>query len=191
MTTGRRSGSTSHWAMKGVGTWHIGEVPFHACRDLPFENSDNYQARHVSKLMNNRWKEAYQLDCEALASDLNWPDALQVDEYKRSFWQRTGDFLSGRSQQTWMTLDDEKRMIGLATVFSEWGRSHQLKLRVHPMWKGKVEWVLLQNSIDRLRALPQRRVQITHQADDEVVNQLLTAANFSRHRTLTHMRLDL
>lgn len=160
-------------------------------RDLPLENSEHYPYGRAHKLRNNRWKEAYSLDCGALESDLNWPDALQVDAYKKSFWQRTGDFLNGRLQQTWVTLDDEKRMSGLVAVFSEWGRSHQLKLRVHPMAKGKVEWILLQSSIDRLRTLSRRNVLVVHLADDELVNRLLRAASFVRHRTLTHMRLDV
>lgn len=160
-------------------------------RDLPMEDSGTHQYKSTRKLMGSRWKEAYRLDCDALTADLNWPDLLEVNAYKKSFWQRAGDFLNGRLQQTWVTLDDENELNGLATIFSEWGRSHQIKLRVHPLWKGKVEWVLLQKAIDRVRTLSRRNIQISHFADDKVVSCLLTTANFDCHRTLTHMRLDL
>ncbi len=160
-------------------------------RDLPLEDSSTQYFKSTRKLAHNRWKEAYRLDCDALMADLNWPDALQANAYKRGLRQRAGDFLNGRLQQTWTTVDDENKISGLATIFSEWGRSHQINLRAHPLWKGKVEWVLLQKLIDRLRTLSRRNVQVTHLADDEVANCLLTSANFSRHRTLMHMRLNL
>ena len=160
-------------------------------RDLPLEDSGAHRFKDVRKLDRNRWKEAYRLDCDALLPDLQWPEALHVEAYKKGLRQRAADFLNGRSEQTWATVDSENRMSGLATSFSEWGRPHQLNLRVHPMWRGQVEWLLLQNLIDKLRTLPRRNVQLVHLADDEVVNRLLTSANFSRRRTLTHMRLKL
>ncbi len=160
-------------------------------RDLPLEKSVTHRSNDVRKLERNRWKEANRLDCDALLADLHWPDTLHPDAYKKGLWQRAADFLNGRFEQTWMTVDSENKMSGLATSYSEWGRPHQLNLRVHPLWRGQVEWLLLQKLIDRLRTLPRRNVQLVHLAEDEVVNRLLTAANFSRSRTLTHMRLEL
>lgn len=160
-------------------------------RDLLLDNSANTYIADVRKLEQGRWKEAYQLDKGALPSDLHWPDALEADIYKRSLRRRASDFLNGRFQHSWMTVDGENRMNGLATISGEWGRPHQLYLRVHPLWRGRLERLLLQKLIDGLRTLPRRNVQLAHLADDDVVNDLLTTANFSRHRTLTHMRLGL
>ena len=160
-------------------------------RDLPMDETGAHRFRDVRKLERNRWKEAYRLDCDALLPDLHWPDELHVDAYKKGLRQRAANFLNGRFEQTWVTVDNENKMSGLATIFSEWGRPHQLNLRAHPLWRGQVEWLLLQKLIDRLRTLPRRNVQIVHLAEDEVANRLFTSANFSRRRTLTHMRLEL
>jgi ribosomal protein S18 acetylase RimI-like enzyme len=160
-------------------------------RDLALEVTGRQGFKDVRKFERNRWKEAYRLDCDALPPDLNWPDALDSDAYKKGLWQRATDFINGRFEQTWMTVDGENNLSGLATIFSEWGRPHQLNLRAHPSCKGQVEGLLLQKLIDKLRTLSRRNVQLIHLADDEVVNRLLSSANFSRRRTLTHMRLTL
>ena len=160
-------------------------------RDLPVEERGTHRFKRVRKLERKRWKEAYRLDCLALIPDLHWPDTLEVEAYKKGLWQRASDFLNGRVERTWMTVNDENRIIGMASILSEWGRPHQINLRVHPLWKGQVEWLLLQKTISKLRALSRRNVQIFHIADDELVNRLLNLANFSSHRTLTHMRLEL
>ena len=160
-------------------------------RDLPLEVTGTHRFKDVRKLERNRWKEAYRLDCDALPPDLHWPDPLDTEAYKKGLRQRATDFINGRFEQTWMTVDGENNLSGLATIFSEWGRPHQLNLRVHPSLKGQLEGLLLQKLIDKLRTMSRRNVQLIHPADDEVVNSLLGSANFSRRRTLTHMRLAL
>jgi hypothetical protein len=123
--------------------------------------------------------------------DLHWPEALESDIYKGGLRRRLTNFFNGRFQQSWMSVDAESRMNGLATISGEWGRPFQLALRVQPSWKGKLEEPLLQRLINELRKLPRRNLQMIHLADDDYVNQLLTEANFNRYRTLTHMRLDI
>ena len=160
-------------------------------RDLPLEMLEGKQLSAVRKLRRHRWQEAYQLDKRALASELRWPEPLQADFYKRGIWKRASDFLSGRFQQGWMTLDQQRNLNGLATIYGEWGRSHQLYLRIHPLWKGQLEGALLQKLIQEIRSLPRRSVEMIYVANDDLVGRLLTQANFSRHRTLTHMRLKI
>ncbi len=160
-------------------------------RDLQIDPGSGYYPTNVRRMDRSRWKEAYELDNYVLTSDLRWPEALEVETYKHSFWQRAADFLNGRFQHQWITLDKEQRINGLVGIRGEWGRPHQLYLRVHPLWRGRLERALLQKLIYGLRTLPRRNVQLVHPADDDVVNQQLITANFSRHRTLTHMRLGL
>jgi hypothetical protein len=76
-------------------------------------------------------------------------------------------------------------------IWSEWGRPHQIALRVHPAWKGQLERPLLAKAIRRINYLSPRIVRIDHPDDDELTNQLLQAANFQPRRTLTHMSLDI
>lgn len=160
-------------------------------RDLSFSSDTDRVFAGITKLDHRRWKEAYQLDLNSLIPDLHWPEALASDFYRRGLWRQLSDFVNGRFQQSWMSVDHENCMIGLATIISEWGRPHQLNLRVHPSWRGQLEEPLLQQLINGLQKLPRRNIQIIHPADDDWVNQLLSSANFSRHRTLTHMRLAI
>jgi ribosomal protein S18 acetylase RimI-like enzyme len=143
----------------------------------------------IRPLPGNRWQEAYELDRQSLPEALDWPEALAADAYKRTWWQRLVDFLNGRHAETWSTLDSQNRLNGLAAIYSEWGRSHQLVVRVHPAWQGQLERPLLAKLIRRLDYLPQRRIRIEHPDSDETMNQLLREANFTIKRTLTHMRL--
>jgi GNAT superfamily N-acetyltransferase len=143
----------------------------------------------IRPLPGNRWQEAYELDRQSLPTGLDWPDVLPTDAYKRTWWQRLVDFFNGRHAETWSTLDSQNRLSGLASIYSEWGRPHQLVVRVHPAWQGQLERPLLAKLIRRLNYLPQRRIRIDHSDNDETMNQLLREANFSVKRTLTHMRL--
>jgi GNAT superfamily N-acetyltransferase len=160
-------------------------------RNLPLEMLNDKPLAAPRKLQRGLWQEAFQLDQSALASELRWPEPLQSDFYKRGFWKQASDFLNGRFQHCWMTVDPQRNLNGLATICGEWGRSHQLHLRVLPQWKGQLEGVLLQKLIDGLRSLPRRNVQLVHLTDDHLVSRLLTQANFSQQRTLTHMRLKI
>lgn len=144
----------------------------------------------ILSLPNRLWREAYLLDTSEVHADLNWPEPLQPDAYSRSLLKRGADFMNGRQTETWATADKD-RLCGLATINSEWGRSHGLKLRVRADWKGRLERPLLAKLIRRLRYLPRRGVRMDHPENDELTGQLLKEANFTVQRTLTHMRLDL
>lgn len=144
----------------------------------------------VRKLARKEWQTAYQLDIACLPPDLNWPELLPQDAYKSGFWRRLDNFLNGRHGEVWVTTNEAKELTGLAGIWSEWGRAHQVILRVHPDWQGLLERPLLAQVIRRLRYLPHRNIRLDH-PDDKYVNQLLRDANFQPKRTLTHMRLDI
>ena len=146
----------------------------------------------IRELKRQEWRAAYALDCQVLDADLQWPEPLKSDVYKTGFWPRVVNFLNGRQAETWVMHDEASRQLaGLARIESEWGRSHQLTLRVHPTWQGRLERPLLAKLIRRLQSMSRRNVQIDHPDNDELVNALLQEANFQPRRTLTHMRLDL
>jgi len=134
---------------------------------------------------------AYDLDTLALDQDLHWPDPLPTNAYERGLLRRLTEFASGRKRETWMCRDDHGHLVGLASIHSEWGRAHQLSIRVHPQWRGVLERPLLRKLIRRVHLLPRRRVIFIHNADDAVMNALAPEAHFAKSRTLTHMRLIL
>ncbi len=145
----------------------------------------------LRELARQEWQSAYQLDTACLQPDLNWPEPLPQDAYKSGFWRRMDNLLNGRHAEAWVTTNDANQLTGLVGIWSEWGRTHQVTLRVHPAWQRKIERPLLAKAIRRLHYLPRRNIRLDHPASDEFVNQLLREANFQPRRTLTHMRLDM
>ncbi|MEM7114118.1 MAG: GNAT family N-acetyltransferase [Chloroflexota bacterium] len=157
-------------------------------RDLSL---DNMALPPIRPLHRREWQAAYQLDLACLHPDLNWPEPLKPDAYKVGLWQQFSRFLNGRQQETWRITNNDNQVIGLGSIFSEWGRTHRLTVRVAPAWRGQIERPLLAKLLRRLRYLPRRNVRIDHSDLDQNMNQLLEEARFRARRTLTHMRLDL
>lgn len=171
-------GSMTHWAASASRLRQL---------ELHLSNS----GLRIRELKKDEWQAAFALDRQVLPADLNWPEFPKPDLYKTGFWVRAKDFLNGRQAETWAAANAQKKLVGLARIKSEWGRSHQATIRVHPTWQGQLERPLLAKIIRRLRYLPRRNVQIAHPDEDELMNSLLQEANFRPRRTLTHMRLDL
>lgn len=145
----------------------------------------------IRELRSSEWRSAYRLDVAALHPDLNWPEPLAADAYKSGWWQRFSQFMNGRASETWVAVAPNGHLAGMASIWSEWGRSHQGSLRVHPAWQGQLERPLLAKIMRRLKYLPQRNIQIHHPDTDELTSAILREANFTTRRTLAHMRLDL
>ncbi len=145
----------------------------------------------IRELKRQEWQAAYALDRQALHDDLHWPEHLKPDAYKTGLWISVKNLLNGRQAETWVMSNAQNQLVGLAQIQSEWGRSHELTLRVHPSWRGRLERPLLAKLIRRLQNMSRRGVRIEHPDDDELANALLQEANFQPRRTLTHMRLDL
>lgn len=175
--------SLGYTTLGSITTWKLGDS---RARDFARD-----EQTAVRELPDRLWREAYALDAAALNPDLQWPEPLATDAYRRSFWQKLAALGGGRRSETWATFDGAERLSGLAGIESEWGRAHQLRVRVHPLWQGRLERPLLGKLVRRVQMLPQRRVLLLHNADDETMNELAPAAHFRVQRTLTHMRHDL
>ena len=158
-----------------------------ASRIRPVENQ---AAIPIRKLRGNEGQAAYELDILTLPQDLNWPEPIPRDIYQFSLWRRLSNFINARRHETWITTDG-LRITGSASIWSEWGRAHQLTLRIHPQWRGELERPLLAKILRQLPYIPHRNVRINHPDDDELTTSLLTEANFKPRRTLTYMRLNL
>ncbi len=154
-------------------------------------DTDGHLHPRIDLLPSRLWREAYELDTSHVHRDLNWPEPLPPDAYRRTWWQRAMDFFNGRQVETWSTTDSGGNLNGLVNLSCEWGRSHILTLRVRPDFAGQLERPLLAKAIRRLQYLPRRNVRIDHPEADELTGHLLKEANFTIQRTLTHMRLDL
>lgn len=158
-----------------------------AGRTHTLENGGDVPMR---EMQSSESQAAYELDVAALAPDLNWPEPVPIDAYQFGLWRQFSNFLNGRRAEIWVTANG-RFLTGSAALWSEWGRAHQLTLRVHPRWQGELERPLLAKIVRRLPYLPRRNVRIDHPDQDETTNELLLAANFKPRRTLTHMRLDI
>ncbi|MCP4426623.1 MAG: GNAT family N-acetyltransferase [Chloroflexi bacterium] len=145
----------------------------------------------IREMPRRSWQAAYQLDAKALSPDLNWPEPLPRDAYKLNLWRRFENFLNGRHAEVWAATNEANQLTGLAGIWSEWSRPHQVTLRVHPAWQGQLERPLLAKTIHRLHRLPHRNIRVDHPDDDKCATALLREANFQPRRTLRHMRLDI
>lgn len=152
---------------------------------------ENNGSSDVRELRSREWRQAYKLDCLALPPDLNWPEPIPDDAYRMGFWRRAANFANARSNETWVMTDNQQQLTGLASIWSEWGRAHQLILRIDPKWAGELERPLLGKALRRIPYLPRRNVRIDHPTSDQLTGELLRQANFRSQRTLIHMRLNL
>lgn len=179
--------SLGYTAIGNMTTWVASGT---RVRPIPETTADETPPTIV-QLPERRWREAYVLDTAHVHPDLNWPEPLQLDAYRRSWWQKGLDFMNGRHFEGWATQDAGERLTGLVTLTGEWGRSYLLTLRVHPEWSGTLERPLLAKALRRLHYLPRRNVRVDHPETDSLTGHLLQEAHFSSQRTLTHMRLAI
>jgi hypothetical protein len=177
-----------------VGSMTSWEANYAQVQVLPLEISgrrpDQVGPLYIRPLRGSEWRAAWDVDRSSLAADLNWPDPLEPDAYRRDLWRRIDQLFAGRRQESWVAMTPGDEIGGVATILSEWGRAHTLSLRVPEPWRGIAERPLLAKLLRRLQYLPRRHVRLDHQAGDVYVTDLLCEANFSVRRTLTVMRYD-
>ncbi|MFW5941457.1 MAG: N-acetyltransferase family protein [Chloroflexota bacterium] len=145
----------------------------------------------IRPLRGAEWHTAWRLDQRSMPPDLNWPEPLPENAYKKSVWRWIENLFAGRKIESWIAEERQGSMVGLATIVSELGRVHSLSLRVHPQWRGQVERPLLAKLLRRLNYLARRSVRMDHPDDDRITGELLKEANFVPRRTLAVMRLDV
>lgn len=175
----RNLGNVTTW---GVNHSRIRQItPAHTVEEMP----------DIVPLPARRWREAYDLDVLALPADLNWPEPLAPDVYRQTLLRRIGQLFGGQQFESWIVRGQQRQLVGLAVIEREWSRAHHLRLRVHPEWRGSLERPLLAKLIRRMAYLPRRAVRVDHPENDQLVTELLREANFTSHRTLSYMRLDL
>lgn len=179
--------SLGYASIGNMTSWH---VTASRVRQISDDEGDGSMLR-IQPLQDRCWREAYDLDTAHVHADLNWPEPLQPNAYRRTIWRKVSDFMNGRQRETWTAFDSQNHAAGLVTIASEWGHSHVITLRVRPDRAGSFERPLLAKVIRRLAYLPKRNVRIEHPEADDLTSKLLREANFSVQRTLTHMRLDI
>lgn len=181
-----------------LGYENIGAITQWDClhsriRALPIATSNRGPDRlghyFLRPLRRGEWQEAWQLDKVCFAPDWNWPEPIRPDAYRQTFFRWVGQFLNGQQHEMWAIKDERiGKLVGVGTISSEWGRAHELRLRIDPAGSSDATRPLLAKLLRRLRYLARRRVKIEHPAGDEQTNRLLKEANFSPRRTLTVMR---
>lgn len=163
---------------------------------LRFPHFNKNSGVRIRPINRGDWRAASRLDAATVDPDLNWPAALAPTHFKVGLWHAIGDFLNGRRVETWVSdaalgASGRNRLTGLATIFSEWGRPHQVTVRLHPDWRGRVAAPLLVQALGRAKRSRAGIYRISHPSDDEIITELLTDMNFKLRRTLTVMRLRL
>ena len=144
----------------------------------------------IRQLASSEWETAIQLDRTVAAPDMDWPEPLPYDSYKSGFWRWFYNFVNGRQVETWATIQ-QGQIAGLAQITSEFGRPHQLRVRVASEWQMELTRPLLAKLLRRLGYMRYRAVTIDHPAEDETMKPLLRQAGFRVIRTLSTMKVVL
>ncbi len=180
-----------------VGRMTSWEARFSRLRELPAAASGRSSDRLADRLMlrplrRGDWRAAYELDRQCVAPDLDWPQPVQPDYYRPGFGRWFSNLLNAQQVESWVVADDDQcQLWGVATIASQWGSAHRLRLRVSRSAAGQLERPLLAKLLRRLRYMASRSVRIDHPAGDEITSALLSEANFVPRRTLATMRYDL
>jgi GNAT superfamily N-acetyltransferase len=162
-------------------------------RSLATAPNKEIRIRSISK---KDERAAFNLDLKCMPPDLHWPDPPSPKRYETGFWRRLGDFFNGRGFNT-LVADvpteqfRRRRLVGLATIESEWGKPQELAVRVAADWRGKLERELLSSLVAEIKRNRSGRLRVSHLAHDEVMNGLLREANFTLKRSLRVMRYAL
>lgn len=171
---------------KRVGTMSSWQVSAHQLNEL----SQNSSGLIIRPLARSEWEVAIQLDRAVAHPDLDWPEPLPYDIYKSGFWRWFYNLVNGRQVETWTTVR-QGQMAGIAQITSEFGRPHQLRVRVASEWQAELTRPLLAKLLRRLGYLRYRSATIDHPAEDETMKPLLRQAGFRVIRTLTTMKVVL
>jgi ribosomal protein S18 acetylase RimI-like enzyme len=180
------------FGFKEIGSIRRWETTSIRLRNLP-AGDGGYEVR---PLRGQDWAAAYHLDRACVNPNLNWPAPKTSDHYKSGLRRWITNFLNGRKTESWIIAsateeEHKQQLVGLATINSEWGRPHNLELRVLPQWRGRLERPLLSKLIRRLSYLRGTNILMDHLSGDETVNSLLPEANFQTRRYLTFMHLSI
>jgi GNAT superfamily N-acetyltransferase len=147
-------------------------------------------APFIRPLRWHEWRMAMSLDRACLHPDLNWPEPLADDYYRTTLSRSLDNWVTGRRVEHWI-VEDERRLLALASLESRVGRPHQLALRVRPGLTETLAPHLLAKLLRRLGYVRRGDVAIDHPAEDTPVTHLLTGAGFRPRRTLTVMKARL
>lgn len=174
------------FGFKRVGTMSSWQATAHQLNEL----NPNSAGLIIRPLARSEWEAAIRLDRAVAHPDLDWPEPLPYDLYKSGFWRWFYNLVNGRQVETWTTTR-QGQIAGLAQITSEFGRPHQLRIRIAPEWQTELTRPLLAKLLRRLGYLRPRSTTLDHPAEDETMKPLLRQAGFRVIRTLATMKIVL
>ena len=163
---------------------------------LHYIDPPRFEGYRIRRLARGDERMAYNLDIRSLPPNLRWPAPPQKSQYSHGLWRQLNDFLNGRKFTAWIAefpSDKTKalRPVGLAYIESEWGRPHELAVRVTNDWRGRIEHALVSQLVEYAKRYRTGQFRISHQAEDPLTNELLRDANFRLKRSLRIMRYKI
>ena len=179
-----------HMKFETIGHMATWQVDGSSLRRSPLALQDKSPS-YVRRLHPREWQDAFALDRTHLPAEMDWPEPMPSDLYKTGLGQRFISFINGRSFESWAVAAKSGELVGVTSIWGEWGHPYRARIRVLPSWAGKAERPLLLKTIERLRQLTSNRIYLDHPDDNPAMNELLRSARFRPRRTLTHMRFIL
>ncbi len=182
---------------QAIGTTNTWQLHFHHLRPLAApgpvspRRPDHYPHFEIRPLRRSEAEEAFRLDTAAFPPALSWPEPISPAAYQPGLFERISNFLIGRQEEVWVAVDARQKIIGLGKLESEWGRPHQIKIRIGAPDLPDLDRLLLAKLLRRLKYLSRKPILIDHRKPDIELENLLLEAGFDRKRTLVTMACSL
>ena len=171
-----------------LGFKTMGSTTYWLAGQSQIRSLSNPSAVDIRQLRSQDGAAAYELDRRVYPLDLNWPDPIRPNVYKPSMWQLLDGFINGRQSESW-AIHDDKKLVAVGSIRSEWGRPHKLSLRIDPNERGRLTLPMLSKLLRRATYLRRRSISVEHPMNDALVHEYLLAANFRAKRQLATMKL--
>jgi ribosomal protein S18 acetylase RimI-like enzyme len=147
----------------------------------------------------SEWYKEYELARAATPSSEQQARAkgslFSEEDFRKGFGDRVFDWLDDifAGQRTYrLAVDEGDRFIATLTVrASWWGRRHDLKMMVHPDYRGRLEEMLVTKALALLGNYPRRGVAVKMSTSHQEAIETLKRYGFMEEKTLVQMRLNL
>ncbi|PJF22038.1 MAG: hypothetical protein CUN56_08020 [Phototrophicales bacterium] len=141
---------------------------------------------YIRRRRKSEWEAEFQLARRIRPLDaggLGWLRPLHPSEFKRSWWRRLIDWLSLRSVEHLVAVEDDQ-LIGSLWIHNSFGSSIRLTLLVEPDFQGMYDNILLHYAVKRFGRTP---LVIEHPDDEHLTKMVLQQYRFHPERTVIHM----
>jgi ribosomal protein S18 acetylase RimI-like enzyme len=142
-----------------------------------------------------QWRQVRELARAGIPARFRWLEPLHVADFRLSLDRRLADWwdslTSGRKTQRLVAQHGKRIAAAMAVTIADRRGNHSLTLHIHPDYRGKVEEMLVTETLGRLWPHRERATLVALPVSYPDIVAVLKRYGFVTHRTLTLMRRSL